>query len=178
MAALGLALRAERAASTLFLTNFYGDVPGGRLPSARASGMLPFMTATGWMLADALGMERRPQRKSVYRVFVRDLVLPFRIGVHAYEHNAPQRVRVNAELLVETVLGDDEFRCVLNYETIVGGIRRLAEGEHINLVETLAQRILDLCLADPRVPAARVVVEKLDIYPDAESVGVAMKRRR
>jgi dihydroneopterin aldolase len=136
------------------------------------------MTAPGWMLADALGMERRPERKAVYRVFVRDLVLPFRIGIYDYEQDAPQRVRVNAELLVETTLADDEFRRVLNYETVVDGIRRLAAGGHIKLVETLAERILDLCLADPRVLAARAAVEKLDVYPDAESVGVVMKRRR
>ncbi len=34
---------------------------------------------------------RRP-----YRMFVRDLVLPARIGVYAHEHLAPQKIRVNA----------------------------------------------------------------------------------
>jgi 7,8-dihydroneopterin aldolase/epimerase/oxygenase len=111
-------------------------------------------------------------------MFVRDLVLPFRIGVYGYEHKAPQRVRVNAELLVESAVADDDFGRVVNYETLVNGIRELARGEHINLVETLAERIIDLSMVDPRVLAVRVSVEKLDVYPDAESVGVVLKRRR
>jgi len=67
---------------------------------------------------------------------------------------------------------------VLNYETIVDGIKALADGKHINLVESLADRIAELCLADPRVRAARVMVEKLDIYAEAASVGVMIERRR
>ena len=138
------------------------------------------MTKTGWMLADALGIERRPQpsQKLLYRVVVRDLVLPFRIGIYDYERETPQRVRVNADLLVAGVMADDNFRYVLNYETIVEGIRQLAEGGHINLVETLAEQIIDLAFADQRVEAVRVSVEKLDVYPEAESVGIVMRRRR
>jgi dihydroneopterin aldolase len=132
-----------------------------------------------WMLADALGLQRKPERQvSVYRMFVRDLVVLFRIGIYDYERAAPQRVRVNAELLVESVAAADNFGRVVNYETLVTGVRELAQGEHINLVETLAERIIDLAMDDRRVLAVRVSVEKLDVYPDAESVGVVMKRRR
>ncbi|HTY65175.1 MAG TPA: dihydroneopterin aldolase [Alphaproteobacteria bacterium] len=138
------------------------------------------MSTAEWMLADALGMERRvaEAKPSLYRICVRDLVLQCPIGVHDYEKQAPQRVRINAELLVEGRVGRDEFRQVLNYETIVDGIRALAQGRHTNLVETLADRILDLCFADPRVRETEVRVEKLDVYPEAESIGIVMKRRR
>jgi dihydroneopterin aldolase len=148
------------------------------LPENGASGILPGMTMS-WMLADALGLQRKPERQvSVYRMFVRDLVVPFRIGIYDYERAAPQRVRINAELLVESVAAGDNFGRVVNYETLVTGVRELAQGEHINLVETLAERIIDLAMEDRRVLAVRVSVEKLDVYPDAESVGVVMKRRR
>ena len=137
------------------------------------------MTTTAWMLADALGLQRKTERHvSVYRMFVRDLVVPFRIGIYGHEQKAPQRVRVNAELLVESAPVEDDFGRVVNYETIVDGVRELARAGHINLVETLAERIIDLAMVDPRVVAARVSVEKLDVYPDAESVGVVLKRRR
>lgn len=114
-----------------------------------------------------------------YRVFVRDLVVPCSIGVYLREKGLERRVRVNAELAVsEAVSGDDDFAEVVNYETIVSGIKGITRAGHINLVETLAERIVDLCFADRRVRAVRVVVEKLDVYADAESVGVVIQRVR
>jgi dihydroneopterin aldolase len=46
------------------------------------------------------------------------------------------------------------------------------------LVETLAERIAEACLADPRIHLARIRVEKLDIFADAASAGVEIERRQ
>jgi 7,8-dihydroneopterin aldolase/epimerase/oxygenase len=119
------------------------------------------------------------ERAESYRVFVRDLVVPCSIGIYPREKGLRRRVRVNAELTVAAAIsGSDEFAEVVNYETIVAGIKSIAEAGHINLVETLADRIATLCLADRRVTAVRIVVEKLDVYPEAESVGILLERRR
>ena len=115
---------------------------------------------------------------SFYRIVVRGLVLPFRIGVHEHEKEGPQRVRVSAELLVEAPARTDALSQVLNYETVIDGIRALARRGHIPLVEALADEILELCLRDRRVASARVSVDKLDVCPEAEGVGVIMTRRR
>jgi dihydroneopterin aldolase len=115
---------------------------------------------------------------SFYRIVVRDLVLPFRIGVYEHEKHGPQRVRVNAELLVEAPVRTEALDQVLNYESVIDGIRALAQRGHIPLVEALAEQVLELCFRDRRVVAARVGVDKLDVCPDAESVGVIMTRRR
>jgi 7,8-dihydroneopterin aldolase/epimerase/oxygenase len=138
------------------------------------------MTAMDWMLADTLGLRRRqaPRGAPVYRIFVRNLVLPFRIGIYEHEIHAAQRVRVNVDLLVEPPAATDALEHVLNYETIVDGVRRLAERGHVPLVEGLAEDIMDLCFADPRVVVARIGVEKLDVYAEAESVGVVLRKRR
>jgi 7,8-dihydroneopterin aldolase/epimerase/oxygenase len=114
-----------------------------------------------------------------YCIFVRDLVVPCSIGIYPREKGLRRRVRVNAELSVdETISGSDEFPKVVNYETIVAGIKAIAEAGHINLVETLADRVATLCLTDRRVASVRVVIEKLDVYPETESVGVALERKR
>jgi dihydroneopterin aldolase len=114
-----------------------------------------------------------------YRVFVRDLVLPCSIGIYPREKGLRRRVRVNAEIQVGSRLpASDDFADVVNYETIVAGIKAITEAGHINLVETLADRIATLCLADHRVSAVRVMVEKLDVWPETESVGVVVERKR
>jgi dihydroneopterin aldolase len=117
---------------------------------------------------------------SYRRVFVRDLVLPCAIGVHAHEQDAPQRVRVNVDLMVreDNRTLRDRIENVVSYEQIVDGVRALTAEGHINLVETLAERIAGLCLADGRVSRVRVRVEKLDIYAEAASVGVEIERVR
>lgn len=114
-----------------------------------------------------------------YRVFVRDLVVPCSIGIYPREKGLRRRVRVNAELAVDQPIPrNDEFSDVVNYETVVAGIKAIAEAGHINLVETLADRIATLCLADRRVTSVRIIVEKLDVYPETESVGVMLERRQ
>ncbi len=113
-------------------------------------------------------------------LLIHDLVVPCAIGVHPHERLGTQRVRINVRVQVADEgrpLGDS-IANVVSYETIVDGIRALVAGEHINLVETLADRIVELCLANPRVLGARVRVEKLDLYPDAAGAGVEVERLR
>ena len=117
---------------------------------------------------------------AVYRIFLRDLVVRLSIGVHEHEHRRPQQVRVNVELVVRHpgVGFRDEIAAVLSYEGLVEGIRQVAERGHIKLIETLADHIADLCLADSRVLQAEVRIEKLEVFPDAASVGVVMCKTR
>jgi dihydroneopterin aldolase len=113
------------------------------------------------------------------RLFVRDLVLSARIGVHQHERIADQRVRVNLELEVKAppVINDD-LENVVCYGEIMTGIRHVVGSGHVNLAETLAERIAAMCLLDRRVLWAKVKIEKLDVFPEAASVGVEIERRR
>jgi dihydroneopterin aldolase len=111
-------------------------------------------------------------------VFLRDMVLLARIGVHPFERE-PQRIRLNVDLSVvdDFVLGREELASVVDYEAVANRIRAIVAEGHVRLVETLAERIAAACLADPRVLVARVRVEKPDILPDTASVGVEIERR-
>ena len=114
-----------------------------------------------------------------YRMFIRDLVLLCRIGVYAHEKLRPQRVRINVSMRVEPAAAprNDDIANVLSYDEVLGRIKALAAGDHINLVETLAEAIADICFSHDRVLEARVMIEKLDVEPGA-SVGVEIRRRR
>ena len=113
-------------------------------------------------------------------LLIRDLVVPCRIGVHEHERHGTQRVRINVRAQVAEDEGpiEDSIANVVSYETMVDGIRAIIAGGHINLVETLADRIVELCLANQRVHGVWVRVEKLDLYPDAGGVGVEVERSR
>lgn len=112
-------------------------------------------------------------------IFVRDLVLKAQIGVHPHERGGVQRIRVNVDLgVTDDGPIDDNIRNVVSYEDIVAVVKRLIAGDHINLVETLAERIALALLVDERVLRAKVRVEKLDVYPETSGVGVELERRR
>ena len=137
--------------------------------------------ATGEMATIAAGDEARPAPVSGQRqVFIRDLILPCNIGVHRHELTAPQRVRINLDLTVRD--GDipinDSLRNVVCYGEVVTGVRAIVDAGHINLVETLAERLAGFCLTDSRVECVRVRVEKLDVFPDVASVGTEIVRSR
>lgn len=111
-------------------------------------------------------------------VFVRDLVMDCNIGVHLHEKSRVQRVRINLDLGVWEGYGthNDRLENVVCYEDIVKRVRAITADGHINLAETLAERIAAICLQDPLCRSARVRVEKLEVFDDATSVGVEIER--
>jgi len=134
--------------------------------------MNPASTIHPLRLADA--------ENGVRHVFVRDLVVQAEIGVHRHEKRRQQPVRINIDLTVKESSQplDDRVENVVDYETLVKGVRALIGAGHINLVETLAEQIAGLALSDNRVLSTRVRVEKIQVMKDAESVGVEIERRR
>ncbi|MBK8160758.1 MAG: dihydroneopterin aldolase [Rhodospirillaceae bacterium] len=113
------------------------------------------------------------------RVFIRDLVLPCSIGIHQHERLAQQRVQINVELTcLEHPAINDDVDNVVCYATAVMGIKAVVADGHINLVETLADRVADVCLADHRVLNAKIRIDKLDVFKEAFSVGVEIERSR
>lgn len=116
-------------------------------------------------------------RNAIRHVFIRDLVLLSSIGVHRHERADRQRIRVNIDLAVRDDRDlDDDLGNVVCYEKITLGVQGLLADRHVNLVETVAEEIAAMCLEDGRVGSVRVRVEKLDVLPDAASVGVEIER--
>ncbi|WP_416899382.1 MAG: dihydroneopterin aldolase [Minwuia sp.] len=113
-----------------------------------------------------------------YRIFIRDLVLAMEIGIHPHEKGRKQRVRIN--LVAETLRDPDEegIHGVVSYEDLLDGVKEIAGRGHIDLVEIFADRIIDMVLEYRRVLDVNVRIEKLDVFGDAESVGVEMSRAR
>jgi dihydroneopterin aldolase len=112
------------------------------------------------------------------RVFMHDLVLDVEIGVYTNEKGVTQRVRfsVDVELIPSAAALNDDIGRAFDYDTIIDGIKDIVAGGHINLVETLAEKIGRHCLAHPRAARVTVKIEKLDKEPGA--VGVEIVRAK
>ncbi|WP_342238242.1 dihydroneopterin aldolase [Inquilinus sp. OTU3971] len=141
---------------------------------------IPLVTRAGSKPASSAFPAAETARAATYLIRLRQFVVPMSIGVYAHEEERRQRVRISVEMEVELPsggIGDDIDR-VPSYEGLVQGLQALAEKEHVRLIETVAEHVLDLAMAHPMVLRAVAEVEKLDVFPEADSIGVRFERRR
>ena len=103
-------------------------------------------------------------------------------GVYAFERERGQMFRVDAVLEVDTraaAVGDDLEKTV-NYAELAKNLYAVLTGEPVNLLETLAQRLANVCLADPLVDAVEITVHKpqAELGVPFDDVTVAIRRQK
>lgn len=121
-----------------------------------------------------------PVRKGFRRVFVHGLELMASVGIFEVEKRYEQRIIISIDLdAVDDYDGHSErLDRVLDYGRIVDDVRGIVAARHFHLIETLAERIAEASLAEPRVVVVRVRIEKPDIVSGCRAVGIAIERRR
>ena len=112
------------------------------------------------------------------RISVRDYVRAVEIGAFRSERGVTQRIRFNVVLEVahHAAAEADDVDQVISYDTITEAIEAELAAERVNLLETLAERVAQRCLADPRAVRVFVRIEKLDRIPGALGVEIARAR--
>ena len=124
----------------------------------------------------------RPGGRAADRIAVRGIRAHAHHGVYAFERERGQMFRADAVLELDTApaaAGDDLGRTV-NYADLAQQLHAVLNGEPVNLLETLAQRLADVCLRNDLVDAVEITVHK----PEAElgvpfdDVTVTIRRER
>jgi dihydroneopterin aldolase len=129
------------------------------------------------LAARGYSFDPRKSEAETDRIFVRDFVLPVRIGAYAHERDKPQNVRFNVDVKVlRADRAAEDIRDVFSYDLITDSIRMIVAQEHISLVEILAERIAALILTHPRATSATVRVEKLEVGPGGAGVEIVRHR--
>ena len=116
------------------------------------------------------------------RIAVRGLSAHAYHGVYALERERGQTFRVDAVLELDTApaaAGDDLARTV-DYADLARRLHAVLAGEPVDLLETLAQRLADVCLADALIDAVEITVHKpeADLGVPVDDVTVAIRRTR
>lgn len=83
-------------------------------------------------------------------------------GVLSHERLIGQRflADVTMELDLTRAGASDSLSDTIDYGLVATGVRNVMEGGPFDLIETMAERIADVVLGDPRVTATEVVVHK------------------
>jgi dihydroneopterin aldolase len=83
-------------------------------------------------------------------------------GVFDFEREQGQDFVVDVALELDTrpAARSDDLLDTVNYGDLAQALAAAVGGDPVDLLETLAARLTDVCLADPRVDAATVTVHK------------------
>lgn len=97
-------------------------------------------------------------------------------GVFDFERREGQVFVIDLVLGIDTspAAASDDLRDTVDYGSLVAQVKASVESDPVDLIETLAQRIADVCLLDSRVEWVRVAVHKPDAPIDATFRDVAL----
>lgn len=116
-----------------------------------------------------------PMLQHCRRLFVKDLEVSSRIGIHDFELSKPQRLLIDVDLYVDhqgTSPSKDDINEVVDYDFIRQVVLKRIQKGHINLQETLCDELAAQFLENPQVLAVQLSTRKPDVYPDCAAVGV------
>ena len=112
-------------------------------------------------------------------IFLKDFVVQGKHGAYAQEWLQPQTFIVDVEMKndTRTAAHTDDLHNALNYADLHDFILTLFAGPSIHLIETLAERIAQEALKDPKATEVMVQVRKVEVYHDCVP-GVRIVRTR
>ena len=125
-------------------------------------------------------MSRQETARPHDRVFLSNYLREIEIGVLESEYGVTQRLRFDIALEVEPAgepVGDDPDR-VISYVTLIEAIEQVANGPRMKLVESFAERLAAIALADRRARRVHVRIEKLDHLEHGAAFGIEIVRDR
>ena len=101
-------------------------------------------------------------------------------GLHPWERHPerPTRLIVSARLYAPLTAARAADQPIIDYDIVRQRILDLENEGHIDLLETIADRIVDSCFNDPRVAACALTIRKPDIYNESRGAGIDLFRTR
>ncbi len=100
------------------------------------------------------------------KVYIKDLVIVGKHGVHEHEKESPQRFKVAVELTLTDTKAtiSDNLRDTADWSRLKADIIDIVEKKSYDLMERLAMEIAAKMLSDKRVAKAVVSIDKIDAF--------------
>jgi len=111
-------------------------------------------------------------------VFIQGLRIYTIIGIHDWERTRPQAVVLDLEMATDirpAALSEDIAQA-LDYDAVSKRLIAFVKVSQYQLLETLAEQIAQLLMAEFQVPWLRLRLSKPDAVPEARDVGLLIER--
>ena len=130
-----------------------------------------------WVPTD---LNKKRKIKNTYKILINELTLDAFIGIHDFEKKKKQKISISLSLDVNDNISGIEHKIenFVSYEHIVADIKSILKKGHIDLLETLGEKIVDLCFKDERVMTIKLKLEKLEVFKETSSVGIEIFRKK
>lgn len=118
--------------------------------------------------------------RALDHLVIRGLEIYAHHGVFEFERRDGQVFVIDLDLEIDTrpAAASDDLSDTLDYGSLVGGVETAVKQDPVDLIETLAQRIADVCLAYEMVERVQVTVHKPHAPIDATFADVALSINR
>ncbi|MCO7642859.1 dihydroneopterin aldolase, partial [Pseudomonas sp. S 311-6] len=115
------------------------------------------------------------------RVFFSRLAVDANIGILAHELRTTQPLHIDAEfdVIIRQPVNDHDIRSVLDYRQLRDTIIAECTRGHVNLIETLCEKVGLRLLADfSDIQAVKLRISKPTVFSDCAAVGVEVTMDR
>jgi dihydroneopterin aldolase len=111
-------------------------------------------------------------------VFLHDLKVDCVIGIFDWERRIRQTLHIDLDMAadVRRAAASDAIQDTLDYKAVAKRVLDFAGNSRFQLVETLAEKIAGIVLAEFQVPWVRVRINKQGAVRNADGVGVVIER--
>ncbi len=111
-------------------------------------------------------------------VFIEDLRIDTIIGIYDWEREVKQTIALDIEMAADNIkpASTENIDDALNYKAVSKRMIAFTEESQFQLVETLAEKLVEIIMAEFDVPWCRLKLRKLGAVTGSKSVGVIIER--
>ena len=117
------------------------------------------------------------KKEKKYLVLVKNLILKASVGIYPKEKTRKQKVRFNIFITAtDNIKTKNDISDLVSYEDVIKNVKYIINRGNIPLIENLAQDIAKKCLINKKILKIEIMIEKLETFKEAESVGIKIVR--
>lgn len=111
-------------------------------------------------------------------VFIEALKVDTVIGVYDWEKTIQQTLQFDIEMRTDIKVAAqiDDLSKTVDYSEVAKDVVELAKQNQAELIETVAEKVAQLILADYHVSSVKITLRKLGAVANTASVGVIIER--
>lgn len=113
-------------------------------------------------------------------IFLTELKIETVVGIWEWERKIRQTVSIDLEMgaNIRRAAASDDIEDTLNYKGVAKRVQQFVADSAFQLVETMAEKIAEIILAEFDVPWVQVRVSKPGAIRGARDVGVLIRREK